>query len=276
MLASRLWLKLCVIFFLSSAATAAADVVPVDQSMCDSMKATNVLNAGAPVGCERLRIVRFSYIDFDGCRHDDGQIMVLDAVAENVLAIFRALELRRFPLANARLMDEYGGDDNKSMAANNTSSFNDRPITGGNAPSLHASGLAIDINPVQNPYISFDRGQATFSPAEGTNYANRLNTRPAKPLRSGMAEEVVDVFADHGFLVWGGYWDTPIDYQHFQVHGVIAKCLAKLPPDQARSLFSAYVDRYRSCSTHHPSEDPASVRAACVADVGEKFKECQE
>ena len=257
-----------VVLFLTSAAAPAADVLPVDQGMCDRMRAAHVLNEGAPVGCERLRVVRFAYIDFNGGHHDDGQIMVLDAVADNVQAIFRALEVRKFPIAKAKLMDEYGGNDDKSMDDNNTSCFNDRPVTGGSTPSLHAYGLAIDVNPVQNPYIQFDQGKGSFSPQAGTGFANRLNARPAKAIRPGLAEEVVDVFADNGFLVWGGYWDTPIDYQHFQVHGKMAERLAKSTPDQARSLFSAYVERYRSCRALRRSEDPASARAACVDFAG--------
>jgi uncharacterized protein YdhG (YjbR/CyaY superfamily) len=272
--AAKKGLAFLVILFLACAAVSAADTLPVDQSLCDRMKAAHVLNEGAPVGCDRLRVIRFSYIDFNGQNHDDGQIMVLDAVADNVQAIFRALEVRKFPLAKAKLMDEYGGNDDKAMDDNNTSSFNDRPVTGGSTPSLHAYGLAIDVNPVQNPYIQFDQGKGSFSPKAGADYANRLNTRPAKPIRSGMAEEVVDLFAENGFLIWGGYWDTPIDYQHFQVHSKIVERLAKLPPDQARSLFSAYVDRYRSCRALHRSEDPASARAACVDFAGEQSLRC--
>lgn len=249
---------------------AAHYVLPLDQGMCDRMKATNVFHEGGPVGCERLRVIRFSYIDFNGRFHEDGQIMVLDAVAENVQAIFRALEMRKFPIDKAKLLDDFLGDDEASMADNNTSSFNDRAVTGGSAPSLHAYGLAIDINPVQNPYISFDQGKASFSPLAGADYANRLNARPAKSIRSGMAEEVVDLFADNGFLIWGGYWDTPIDYQHFQVGRKIAERLSKLPPDQARSLFSSYIDCYRSCRRRHRSEDPPSARAACVAFAEEQ------
>ena len=179
---------------------------PVDSAMCDRMKARHVLTQGAPVDCDQLRIVRFPYIDFDGRTHDDGAIMVMAAATTHVEAIFNTLYQRRFPIAQARLMDHYLGDDAASMQHNNTSAFNHRPITGGNARSLHSYGLAIDLNPIQNPYVQFNnQGQASYSPVAGSSYANRLNPRPAKPVRPGMAEEVVQVFADNGFLI---SWET--------------------------------------------------------------------
>jgi hypothetical protein len=243
------------------------DILPVDHIMCEKMKAAEVIHESAPVGCDRLRVVRFSYTDFDGQTHRDGQIMVLDAVATNVQAIFRELHMRKFPITEAKLMDEYRGDDETSMAKNNTSAFNDRPITGGGSPSQHAYGLAIDINPIQNPYIQFTlaKGTATFSPTEGVKYANRLKVRPSKDIRSGMAEDVVEMFAENGFLIWGGEWDSPIDYQHFQVSGAaFAKRLSKSSPEEARALFLSYVDRYRSCKKRHQSQDSAAARATCV------------
>lgn len=210
----------------------------LDAAACESLKAAGAMHAASPVGCDRLEIVRFSYVGFDGARHDDGEIMVMAAVAPQVRALFEALRRRRFPLAHARLIEHYGGDDAASMADNNTSGFNDRPITGGGPPSLHAYGLAIDINPLQNPYVSFDGdGVAHYRPPQGAQFANRLARRPGKPCRPGMAEEVVALFAAHGFPVWGGYWDAPLDYQHFQVDRKLAERMAQLPETQARALF---------------------------------------
>lgn len=243
---------------------AAPAISPVSSERCDSMKAARVLNEGAPVACARLRLLRFSYLDFDGKVHDDGEIMVLDAVAEPVRDIFATLFKRKFPIARAQLLDHYLGDDEKSMADNNTSGFNHRPVAGGGAVSLHAYGVAIDLNPVQNPYIRFDdQGQAVFHPASSSRYANRLAARPSKPYRPGMAEEVVEIFASHGFLGWGGDWDTPIDYQHFQVNRKVAERLASLPPSEARTFFAAYIARYRNCRAAPPDRKEAA-RARCV------------
>jgi hypothetical protein len=210
----------------------------LDAAACERLKAAGAMHAASPVGCGQLEIVRFSYVGFDGARHDDGEIMVMAAVAPQVRALFEALRRRGFPLAHARLIGHYGGDDAASMADNNTSGFNDRPITGGGPPSLHAYGLAIDINPLQNPYVSFEgEGVARYSPPQGTQFANRLARRPGKPCRPGMAEEVVALFAAHGFPVWGGYWDAPLDYQHFQVDRKLAERMARLPEARARALF---------------------------------------
>src|SRR5690606_20285183 len=151
-------------------------------------------------------------------------------------------------LAHARAMMHYRGDDEAAMRDNNTSAFNDRAITGGTVPSLHAYGLAIDINPVQNPYVEIaGDGNARFHPAAGSRYANRAAARPGKPARAGMAEDVVELFAQHGFTTWGGDWDAPIDYQHFQVSRTLAQKLAALPPEQARAAFDAHATAYRRC-----------------------------
>jgi hypothetical protein len=200
------------------------------------MRAHHVLNAGAAVGCERLALVSFAYVGFDGREHGDGEIVVLDALAEQVLAIFAELKARRFPLYQARLMNAYEGDDDASMEANNTSAFNDRNIVGSNSVSTHAYGVAIDINPMQNPAYDRIGGVRTLVPKSAASYAKRT------PLRPGMAESVVKIFAAHGFTVWGGRFRDP-DYQHFQIERALAQKLVHLPPAEARRLFTAIARR---------------------------------
>jgi D-alanyl-D-alanine carboxypeptidase len=222
------------------------------------MRKHNVIRAGAPVGCERLKLIKFSYLGFDGSIHGDGEIMVMDAAAENVLRIFTRLRDMRFPIAKIRLINHYDGDDDASIADNNTSAFNSRNVAGTNTLSLHAYGLAIDINPLQNPYVQLSGGKSTFSPPTGAAYANRLNGQPEKQLRSGMAESVIDVFADEGFSIWGGYWKNPIDYQHFQVSRSLAQQLAGLAPAQAKVVFAQHVERYRACRRQGGAESSRS------------------
>jgi len=207
-----------------------------------ALKQLGVWKSNCPVPIDRLRIVRLSYWDFEEQEHRDGELMVLDAVAEPVLQIFKALYAQKFPLAKVRLMDHYQGDDTKSMEDNNTSCFNCRSIIGGSTLSLHAYGLAIDINPIQNPFIQFPEGKdqraiAIYSPDKGRQYANRLQHRPDKPYRPGMAEQIIDVFKENGFTSWGGHWDTPIDYQHFQVPRTMADHLIKMSPEEATAFF---------------------------------------
>ena len=215
----------------------------VSSDLCAEMQRAGIINPGHPVSCDRLRVVTFSYHDFAGHIYHNGQIMVLDAVVPAVTSIFSQLFQQQFPIARARLINHYKGDDDLSLADNNTSSFNSRPITGGKVLSIHAYGLAIDINPLQNPFISFKEdlpGAALYNPADGVQYANRNNSRPGKPYRSGMTEEVVDIFARNGFKIWGGYWDDPIDYQHFQVSREIAEFMAAVPVDLAAAFFTNY------------------------------------
>lgn len=240
-------------------------IIGIDRAACDRMKARGVLGKDAPVSCEKLAVVRFSFVDFDGQSHDDGEIMVMAAAAVHVQTIFDALFARRFPLGRARLMDHYSGDDAASMQDNNTSAFNHRSVTDGALPSLHAYGLAIDINPAQNPFIQLQpNGHAVFKPAGSIRYANRRYYRPGKPVRHGMAEDVVELFAANGFPIWGGDWDNPIDFQHFQVERTLARELAALPTNMARARFDEQVRQYRQCRTRLASMPSPLARAKCA------------
>jgi hypothetical protein len=223
----------------ASAQTATGDaVIPISAAACADMRRHHVLNSGAPVGCERLRLVRFGYIDFDGQPHDDGAVVVLDAVADHVVQIFAELRQARFPIAGADLMNAYDGDDDVSMARNNTSAFNVRNVAGGGGLSLHAYGVAIDINPVQNPYLRRSDGRLLVNPQTAAAYLNR------NPLRPGMAEWAAASFLKHGFSTWGGHWRSP-DYQHFQVSHGLAIRLARLPAAEASALFDRHVQEVR-------------------------------
>jgi hypothetical protein len=243
-------------------------ILPVTQALCDDMKQHNVIRAGAPVGCERLSLIKFSYLGFDGSIHADGEIMVMDAAAKNVLGIFTRLRDMRFPIAKARLINHYDGNDDASIADNNTSAFNSRNVAGTNSLSLHAYGLAIDINPLQNPYVQRSGEKLAFSPPAGAAYANRLDDQPERQLRRGLAESVIDVFADEGFFIWGGYWKSAIDYQHFQVSRSLAQQLASLSPAQGRVVFTQHLERYRACRRKGGAEASRSNCSRLAGDGG--------
>jgi len=244
---------LCAALWLLACPSLASGITPIDAARCAAMTSHHVLSASAPIGCERLSLVTFSYVDFEGRPHDDGQIIVLDAVAPRVLRIFEGLQARRFPIAKAVPVEAYEGDDDASMADNNTTSFNDRPIAGTSRPSLHAYGAAIDLDPVQNPYLTFKGAAVTVAPSAGAAYLNRRQQRPQKPERAGLAEGVVALFAQNGFSRWGGDWDDPIDYQHFDIGRPLAEILAALPPDAARTRFEAEIT---SAETKTPAKSP--------------------
>jgi len=218
-----------------------AETSPISKAFCEDMKHHKTLTDHGPVGCERLSSVKFSYFGFDGRVHEDGEMIVLDAVAARVGKIFDRLLHLRFPLAKAQPINRYEGDDDASMADNNTSSFNDRPVAGGTSLSMHAYGLAIDLNPVQNPFLEGTGPLRRVSPNGGEKYLNRADIKP------GMAETVIDVFADNGFLIWGGDWHNPVDYQHFQVDRDLAEQLARLSSAAATDVFEKRSEQYRRC-----------------------------
>ena len=232
-------------------------IAPISAAFCEDMRTHHVINTDVKVGCDRLRLVKFSYFGFDGKIHDDGEMVVMDAAAKHVLRILESLRKMRFPIFKARPMNEYDGDDNASMRANNSSAFNDRNLSGGSTPSLHAYGLAIDVNPVQNPFLAFSDATVKIEPPAGADYLNRMSERPGKAPRRGMAEAVVRLFADEGFLIWGGYWDGPIDYQHFQISRKLAERLASLSPAQAARAFDRVIGRFQACERkYHRSALP--------------------
>jgi hypothetical protein len=229
----------------TAAQTTADAVLPISPAVCAHMKQHHVLNPGAPVPCERLRLLKFGYVGFDGQTRDDAEMVVMDAVADHVLAVFVALRAKRFPIASVKLMDHFEGNDEASTARNNTSSLNVRQIAGGGPISLHSYGVAIDLNPLQNPYITYTTPHPEEGARDGVRPSRRISIDPPAatdyvrrtPLRPGMAEDVVALFAAHGFAEWGGRWKNPIDYQHFQVGRALADRLARLAAAQARALF---------------------------------------
>jgi D-alanyl-D-alanine carboxypeptidase len=155
--------------------------------------------------------VRLRYWDFNG-KVQDGELIVHRTLTDDVITAFRAIFDARFPIERMAPVDEYGGDDNRSMDANNTSAFNCRPATGSSRWSEHAYGRAIDINPRQNPYVT---ASGTVEPSAGTAFLDR--TRPVPGLITSDGP-VVAAFASVGWG-WGGNWNGTKDYQHFSSTG---------------------------------------------------------
>lgn len=162
---------------------------------------------GCPVGPDELRQVRLSYHGFDGGVRV-GSLVVHRTVAEAVVTIFRTLYQQRFPIRQMTPVNSYGGSDDASMADDNTSGFNCRnAVNGGPAKwSAHAYGKAIDVNPVENPYLL----DGDVLPPAGRAYADRATSRAGMAVPDGA---LVKAFAAAGWS-WGGGWSDP-DYQHF-------------------------------------------------------------
>ena len=165
------------------------------------------------MGCpapEQLRAVTVSHWGYDGAVHS-GTVVVAAVQVDRVVAALRAVFAARFPIERMTPVSAYGGDDEASMRANNTSAFNCRYVAGTTKLSEHGLGQAIDINPLVNPYVK----GSSVDPPEGARYADRSRTDP------GMIhtdDAVVRAFAAQGWK-WGGYWSGGKDYQHFSAGG---------------------------------------------------------
>ena len=169
-------------------------------------------HAGCPVGPSQLRNFTVSYVGFDGRAHT-GTLVVNRAVVSEVRTVFGALYAQRFPIHHIAPVAKYGGSDDRSMAADNTSGFNCRYAVarGPKRWSVHAYGEAIDVNTVENPYIE----GATVMPRAGRAFTDRSRYRKGMAVAGGV---LVRAFASVGWL-WGGRWAGSPDYQHFSRTG---------------------------------------------------------
>ena len=169
-----------------------------------------------PQGCEvprsDLRYLELSYVDFEGHEHL-GQMVCNRHIADDLIYIFRRLYEARYPIASMRLIDDYGADDARSMAANNTSCFCYRRVAGSTALSKHSRGMAVDVNPLYNPCVYVRSGRVL--PPEGRAYAHGRDRRKDIPGKIDTADLCYRLFVSRGFR-WGGAWRTLKDYQHFE------------------------------------------------------------
>jgi len=156
---------------------------------------------------EDLRYLEVTYWSFDNRRYF-GELIVHKSVAEEVIEIFQELYENKYMIEKIRLVDEYEANDELSMADNNSSAFNFRYIAGTKKLSNHAYGLAIDINPFQNPYVNNN----TVQPIGSEEFADRTLEK------LGMIKEgdaCYKAFTSRGWT-WGGDWTSIKDYQHFE------------------------------------------------------------
>jgi hypothetical protein len=167
---------------------------------------------GCPVGPAELRTVRLRYWGFDG-RSRIGTLVVNRRVTDDVVTVFRRLYAARFPIRRIVPVSAYRGNDSASTSADNTSSFNCRRAVGSTTGSwsMHAFGLAIDVNPVENPYVL--RGRAL--PPAGARYLDRGRVRPGMAVEGGVVVRAFDALG----WGWGGRWSGSLDYQHFSTNG---------------------------------------------------------
>ena len=200
------------------------------------------------------------YYDFNGNLLNDGSIVVNDAVADGVVKIFEELKTRKFPVEQINPVigrrivyklpfglfgwKEIVDDENTPDL---TTAYCCRPIEHTNKLSLHSFGTALDLNMLRNPCIFIDEEKQEIInvvPKQGVMYLNRKIARPNKPYGFGKIDDsIVEIFQKHGFDIWGGDWNTPIDYQHFQVSTrEFADLIMFVSKGDARKIFNKHTE----------------------------------
>ena len=201
---------LLVVVALAGGVSVARGAAPEFRARVDTVRWADLrftYHAGCPVGPAQLRTVEVSYWDFAG-EPKVGRIVVARRVADDVVDVFRQLWTKRFPIRRLQPISTYRGDDEASMAADNTSGFNCRFVAGTKHWSMHAYGEAIDVNTVENPYV---RG-STVKPPAGRAFLDRSRYRRGMAVPGGV---LVRAFASVGWK-WGASFG---DYQHFSTTG---------------------------------------------------------
>lgn len=165
---------------------------------------------GCPVQPEQLRYLTMSFRGFDARAHT-GEMLVNAEVAQTVVDVFKRLFAAGFPLEEMRITPEAELKLPPTGDGNNTEAFVCRPIRGQKEWSAHAYGLAIDLNPFNNPYVKGD----LVLPELASSYLDRDWGRPGMALEAGPA---VTVFESVGWK-WGGRWSDPVDFMHFSTTG---------------------------------------------------------
>jgi len=179
---------------------------PVPETVKTRMRGKS-LPETARIGFDELRYLTLYHYDFDN-HIQQGEMVCNKAIAHDLLCIFRTLFAETYPINSIRLVDDFDASDEASMQANNTSCFNYRTIAGSHKLSRHVFGMAVDINPLQNPCVKGTR----IRPSTATDYVDRSKQFPHKIDDNDLCKKT---FESHGFR-WGGRWRSVKDYQHFE------------------------------------------------------------
>ena len=172
----------------------------------------NSWRKGCPVPLKDLRYLRVKHKNFRG-KELMGEIIVHKDVAHEVTEIFEALYEIDYPVKKMKLVSDYKGSDWQSIEADNTSAFNCRNATGSKKWSKHSYGKAIDINPIENPYIA---RSGRISHKASLVYRKRVHKNSTYADKAVLLknDKATKVFEKYGWK-WGGDWSGVKDYQHF-------------------------------------------------------------
>ena len=184
---------------------------PITEELFQRMQGRSY-KADCTVPREELRYLQVLHRDATGAIRL-GELVCNRAIADDLLHIFRQLYEASYPIERMVLIDDYEADDERSMEANNSSAFNFRFIAGTQKLSRHSKGMAVDINPLYNPYVKKrPDGSLYVSPEAGRRYVDRS----ASFTYMIQADDLCcRLFKEHGFR-WGGDWNSLKDYQHFE------------------------------------------------------------
>ncbi len=158
---------------------------------------------------ENLRYLHVLHTDYDKKTHE-GEMVCNKEIARELVEIFRYLYAAEYPIEKMRLIDDYDADDERSMGDNNSSAFCFRVVAGTAHLSRHAYGMAVDINPLYNPYVKPEK----FTPVNAGAYVDRTADFPYKIAREN-EDYALTLFEAYGYF-WGGEWGEVHDYQHFE------------------------------------------------------------
>jgi len=188
-------------------------ISPIDAKIKNRMLKGNSYREGCPVGLNDLRYVEVAYRDFNG-QYNIGELIVHRSIADEVVSIFKKLYAIDYPIAKMELVSNYKGSDFASIEADNTSAFNCRFIAGTKKWSNHAYGKAIDINPLENPFVS---GKGTTAHKRSIPYLKRKHQKSSSADRALLlaSDPATQIFKKYGWI-WGGDWHSIKDYQHFE------------------------------------------------------------
>lgn len=184
--------------------------IPIDDNIKSRINGKSY-GENCDIPYEDLSYIRVLHKNFKG-KAQIGEMIVNVSIADDVLAIFEELYEGDYPIERMVLVDDYEADDDLSMEANNSSAFNFRFIDGTSKRSSHSDGLAIDINPLYNPYVRTIDGKTVVLPENGKSYIDRELDNPYYIRKDDICYKA---FTQRGFT-WGGDWNSSKDYQHFQ------------------------------------------------------------
>ncbi|MCW5589714.1 MAG: M15 family metallopeptidase [Legionellales bacterium] len=201
------FLAAAMLFFTLNTLAATFVAMPIPPQIKQQMIGST-WHPGCPLNINQLSLLRLSYWGFDKQSHE-GTLIINHHLAPQVLAIFRELYLQHFPIESMQLIEDYQGKERLQLEKINTTGFNCRKmVSNGKQYSLHSYGIAIDLNPWQNPYVA----KNSVIPQGSDAYRDRQSLRPGMINKNSL---VYAIFSRHGWQ-WGGDWKNVKDYMHFE------------------------------------------------------------